>query len=160
MDYYILGMSQKDFFQHKAFEEILRERANYYVSKKEMINFWISINPKVIRQATQINSFKRTGFYKRTKETKHCVCLISSSQGFMNWIQLRLGFFENLNKKTSDKEAYSEGIFFTTQSQVGSFKSSEKEIDHNLLHLECLLTKKFINKLKKSKIRINFSKIP
>ena len=42
--YYYIVMSQKDMLQNQVLEEILRERATYYISKKKTLDFWITIS--------------------------------------------------------------------------------------------------------------------
>ena len=39
--YYYLVMSQIDMLENQVLEEILRERANYYLSKNKNIDFWL-----------------------------------------------------------------------------------------------------------------------
>ena len=48
IDYYYVIMSQKSLLENQVVEEILRERANYYISKKKPLDFWITISPNFL----------------------------------------------------------------------------------------------------------------
>lgn len=125
MIYSVLLFSQQDLFKNLVFEEILRERANYYLSKKKIINFWISLEPKLIEKFLKNSNFKKTNFFKRiqNQETSY-VCLISTNKEFISWLKLRFGYFESLDISSQEsdleisykdlntrKEFYSDGIY-------------------------------------------------
>jgi len=111
-DYYYLLMSQTDFIKNQVLEEVLRERANYYFSKNKVLDFWISISPSFIKDLELEQKIKETNFYIQKKEEKpdYIVALISLDKEFINWIQLRLGYFENINDQLNSKYI-SDGIY-------------------------------------------------
>jgi hypothetical protein len=147
MNYYILVMSQKEFFENQVFEEILRERVNYYVSKNQVIDFWISTEPKLLKTFFSLKNFKNTKFYKRTKEKNSYSCLISTNKEFINWIQLRLGFFENIDDIKEDKDYYSDGLSLIIKNiKSQDIKSNCENLDSNILYSKYLLTRNFLQK--------------
>ncbi len=85
--------------ENQILEELLRERANYYLSKKKIKDFWVLINPKFLSHLNE--KIARTNFFNQQKSElfgKACgpyySCLISVDKDFIKWVQLRLGYFE------------------------------------------------------------------
>ncbi len=148
MNCYLLVMTQKEFFENHVFEEILRERVNYYISKNQVIDFWISLQPKIIESLITSSSFKQTNFFKRTKEVNQYACLISSNKEFINWIQLRLGYFEDIQNTLAEKKFYSDGIIFSPSETLLKenkelLLSQSKRIDSTILYPKYVLVRKF-----------------
>jgi hypothetical protein len=118
--YFFLIMSQKDLIQNQVLEEILRERTNYYVSKKKTTDFWTMISPTFIKELKINEKITATNFYLQhereiTGDTDNAfyASLVSLDKEFINWIQLRLGYFENLGNTIDSKlrrEYVSDGI--------------------------------------------------
>ena len=121
--YYYIVMSQKDMLQNQVLEEILRERATYYISKKRTLDFWITISSDFLEDEEIKKKIKLTNFYNQQKqnisyqfqkkESDFYATLISTDQEFLRWIKLRLGYFENIDEeiKLEDKRTYvSDGI--------------------------------------------------
>jgi hypothetical protein len=104
-------MSQTEMLKNEVLEEILRERNNYYVLKKRIIDFWILISPNFLLNLEIKNKLKKTSFFNKyinenddsiffkpnEKHSGFFSILVSSDKKFINWIRLRIGFFENLN---------------------------------------------------------------
>lgn len=104
--YYYLVMSQKDMLQNQIIEEILRERANYQLSKKKTLDFWVLIAPKFLTSTIMKEKISATNFFQQhkseiydSKENSFYSCLVSLDKDFIKWIQLRLGYFENIEIK-------------------------------------------------------------
>jgi hypothetical protein len=60
-------MSQIDMLENQVLEEILRERANYYLSKNKNIDFWLLISPTFLKINNLLEKIKQTNFYKQQK---------------------------------------------------------------------------------------------
>ena len=107
--YYYLIMSQIDMLENQVLEEILRERANYYLSKNKNIDFWLLISPTFLKTNNLLEKIKQTNFYKQQKtkissdtDKNYYSSIISLDKEFILWLQLRLGYFENVNSEISD----------------------------------------------------------
>jgi hypothetical protein len=61
-------MSQKDMLQNQVLEEILRERATYYISKKRTLDFWITISSDFLEDEEIKKKIKLTNFYNQQKQ--------------------------------------------------------------------------------------------
>lgn len=144
MTYYALIMSQNDFFENQVFEEILRERANYYFSKNKTIDFWISLHPKFLEEIILTSSFLESDFWSRIKSFQNqkkltYACLISPNKEFINWVQLRIGYFEKLfsEKKTlKEKKNYSDGLYI----EIEDLNRNLIESQSSLVEKKILLT--------------------
>lgn len=149
--YYYILMSQKQMLENEVLEEILRERATYYFSKKKILDFWLLIAPDFIKKANLIEKIKGTRFYKQqissiTSDIDYDFysVLISSDKEFIKWIKLRLGYFEdftnteNLNDEQKSINFTSDGIYgtLTTEKDDLILKSNQK-----LLHPDILISK-------------------
>lgn len=113
-NFYYIVMAQKDMLENEVLEEILRERASSYISKKKQLDFWLLISPKFLRQ---INTIRKTNFFQQHKSdilnnnNSECYgCLISLDKDFIKWIELRLGFFEDINNPLQKISHVSNGI--------------------------------------------------
>jgi len=145
---YIL-MSQKDFFENQVMEEILRERATYYISNDRKKDFWILIQPHFLKSASLQEKIKKSNFYRQQEknlkdsvhETEFFISLVSMNKEFIKWVELRLGFFENLENESSFKKTS-----FKSNGLVGKINSSYipcSVLDHSskVLHPD-IVTKK------------------
>ena len=99
MSYHYLIMSELDFLKVQSIEEILRERANYYTIENNHQNYWIVTNPLFLKTEKYFDAFKRTAFYSQNKKNSSYIALISTNEAFINWLQLRIGYFEFLDIK-------------------------------------------------------------
>ena len=142
MEYYYIVMSQKDMLKNQVLEEILRERANYYFSKNRSLDFWVTISPSFLENKNIFNKIKETNFYKQHKseiqsdsENEFYCALITLNKDFLNWIKLRLGYFENLDDlKLMDSNFASDGIFGTLDKNINSpLKNKENFLNPEIL---------------------------
>lgn len=155
--YYYILMSQKDFLESQVIEEVLRERANYYTSKELSRDFWIINAPKFIDSPEIKNKILSSNFYKQKSKSiiaklNNLDCeffsvLITSNFEFIKWIQLRLGYFEEINSisSTTNPSYISDGIFGKFESNNFQNKTSVLDYYPNYLHPDILL-----NRYKKS----------
>jgi hypothetical protein len=158
--YYYLVMSQKDFLQNQVLEEILREKASYYNTRKKNLDYWVLVSPKFLFSNEIHNKIKKTIFYKQKinnilvknseseeKNYEFYISLISVDKQFMEWIKLRLGYFEDIN--TSDEII--SNLNYSSDGICGKLviNSNTKEnillSNKNFLHPDIL-----INRFKKS----------
>lgn len=107
-------MSQKDLLQNQVIEEILREKASYYNTRKKNPDFWLLISPLFLKNKNLLEKIRNTKFYFQQKDKIKCsffdaentsefyASLISTDEEFMRWIKLRLGYFENINEATKN----------------------------------------------------------
>ena len=127
-----LVMSQKDFLQNQVIEEILREKSSYYMVQNKTPDYWILISPKFLSENNLKEKIKNTRFYKNQKskiifksndssEIEFYASLVSSDKEFMNWIKLRLGYFEEIDELQNEKKSnsyVSDGICGTYSSTI------------------------------------------
>lgn len=124
ISYHYLIMAQKDFLENQCLEEILRERSTYFSIRKKERDFWIILSPTFIYKPSFFEKVATTQFYNQKKDilstnlfdpsdtNNFFVSLISLDKEFLNWLQLRLGYFENLDTQTSlgEKKFISDGL--------------------------------------------------
>ena len=146
MKYYYLLMSQQDMIQNQVLVELLRERVNYYLSKGKNIDFWLTVSPDFIFEMELNKKIEKTNFYKQNesvikykKEQDQCFysALISLDKNYINWIQLRLGYFEDIKNPNSPNlsvNSVSDGIFgwFDTEENISGL-SYNKNLIHPLI---------------------------
>jgi hypothetical protein len=151
--YYYILMSQKQMLENEVLEEILRERASYYFSKKRNLDFWVVISPDFVKSSEIKTKIKNTNFYAQQKNSitynknyDFYSALISSDIEFIKWIKLRLGYFENIFDEKEIKTSYiSDGIYGTLE--VKELKEEKEESysplqsNKNFLHPDILLKK-------------------
>jgi hypothetical protein len=132
-------MAQLDLFQNEVLEECLRERSTTFFLQKKRHDFWITIQPQFIEKKEISLKIKETNFYKQKKNLisptnilssnssfEFYAAIVSPNLNFIQWLSLRLGYFENLNsfeinKKLAVNPDYiSNGIF-------GKFNFDSKE---------------------------------
>ena len=109
LEYSYLLMSQSDFLKVQSMEEIFRERANHYKLDNRNQDYWIIMNPSIIKDSNYKNFLKNTNFYKQKEEQNSSyVAIISTNKSFIQWLALRIGFFEFVvhNQKFQLKYSY------------------------------------------------------
>jgi hypothetical protein len=143
-------MSQKQMLQNQVLEEILRERANYYFSKKRTLDFWMCISPDFLKRLSILKKLKLTNFYiqqqkeilytSQEKEYNFYSVLISSDKEFIKWIKLRLGYFENIDDKIEEgsRTSYiSDGIYgvinLNKNEKISPLKSTKTFLHPHIL---------------------------
>ena len=138
MTYHYLIMSQVDFLKIQSIEEILRERANYYTLENSHQNYWIVMNPLFIRTKKVLQSIEKTVFYSQNKNNLSYVALVSTNEAFVDWLRLRIGYFELLNSTNDNstllKEIKSDGIMGQIELNLDEhhlyFKSMQNNLDN------------------------------
>ena len=156
INYHYLVMSQKDFLENQVIEEILREKSSYYMVQNKVPDYWILISPKFLTENNLKEKIRNTRFYKNQKnkivfksndssEIEFYASLVSSDKEFMNWIKLRLGYFEEIETFNNEKEnsSYvSDGICGTYLIADNS-KNSFLIDDNNFVHPDIIQSKLF-----------------
>lgn len=152
-NYHYIVMSQKDFLQNQVIEEILREKAAYFNSRKKNPDFWILIDPGFLRETNLLNQIHKTKFYFQHLENIKCsflgkenpsefyASLISTDEEFMRWVKLRLGYFENLDEITKNNH----NATYVSDGAYGILNANQcKKIlisNPNFLHPDILINK-------------------
>lgn len=103
--YHFLLISQVDLFTNQVLEEVLRERANFYISQNKRQDFWILTFPNFIKNENFLEKIKNTIYYKKNKNILYALdnkypffsAIVSCNKDFINWISLRTGYFETIN---------------------------------------------------------------
>lgn len=143
--YYFIGMSQKDMFKNQVLEEILRERKTYYTIKKHEIDFWIVISPDFLNSIETKERILETNYYKKLNYNSEKMfvepfsCIVSMNKEFLEWIKLRLGYFENINLNKGSFENFyqSNGIYGELENfspyNNNPLKSNNYNLDKNIL---------------------------
>jgi Protein of unknown function (DUF2488) len=125
INYHYLIMSQKDLLQNQVIEEILREKSSYYLAQAKTPDYWIIISPTFLTDLEINIKLKKTKFFQNQKnkiivksnqneDLEFYAALVSLDEEFMNWVKLRLGYFEDLfeSKESSTLDSYvSDGVF-------------------------------------------------
>jgi hypothetical protein len=142
-------MSQKDLLQNQVIEEILREKSSYYLAQGKTPDYWILISPTFLNDFEISVKLKKTKFFQnqqnkiivksnQNEDLEFYAALVSLDEEFMNWVKLRLGYFEDLYepKGNSYLDSYvSDGVFgkFTIQepiSKIGTILNSNSSFVH------------------------------
>jgi hypothetical protein len=150
--YHYLILAQKDLLENQCIEELLRERTGYYSMRKKQRDFWMTLSPNFIYLPSVLTQVKESQFYKQKKEilSSHLfeksdqnhffASLISLDKEFINWLHLRLRYFENiekerLKKNKKEKNFVSDGLqgSFSLPSQVNPLKGYANYINPYLL---------------------------
>ena len=145
-DYFYIVMSQQDLLKNQVIEEIIRERNNYYINRNNSLNFWIIMSPSFLESDEIIKTIKKTNFFHSKsneifKNNKfYNAVIISTDIEYINWLKLRLGYFENLfNKEESNNYSFrSDGLY----GKIEGNNLSIKNIFHtkkNNIHPDILL---------------------
>ena len=123
--YHFIIFEQKDIFKNETVEELLRERANYYINKNKLCDFWILLNPFFIKEPSFLEKLKLTNYCNKFKNTNlDFSVLVSTDIEFIKWIKLRIGFFEDLNDPLPRKDLTSNGVYFNLNFSDSLFKKS------------------------------------
>ena len=69
--YHFIIFEQNDIFKNETVEELLRERANYYINKDKLCDFWILLNPFFIKEPSFLEKLKLTNYCNKFKLTMH-----------------------------------------------------------------------------------------
>lgn len=166
--YHYLVMAQKDLLENQCVEEVLREKSNYYSIRQKPRDFWLCISPKFVYSPSIYSLLKQTKFYQQKKsilssnfldnkqdenQNNFFATIISQDKEFLNWIALRLGYFENIDNPSflddaKRKDFVSDGIrgkliISSENKQIHDdlFKYSPLKNYSNYLHPEILLKK-------------------
>ena len=136
--YHYIVFEQNDFFKNQVIEELLRERANYYVSKNKEQDFWILLNPKILKTTNILEKIKKTQYWKNNKKLKgdkdltKYVFLTSTDIEFVKWIKLRIGYFEEIENPLLKYDLNSNGIYL---SNVFLDTKRNFLLEHNLFSI-------------------------
>ena len=95
-------MSKLEILKNNVIEEVLRERANYYFSKNRANDFWLIESPEFVSQKFLIKEIQQTIFFEKNQASDY-FAIISSDKVFINWLALRIGYFESFNTKKQFK---------------------------------------------------------
>jgi hypothetical protein len=132
--YYFILMFQVEMFCSAVLEEILRERTTYFLeSNNNTINFWILEQPAffndlISKDLKLEKTVGNTNFgkkWRRAEEVGDFVyysAVISTNKLFINWLRLRLGYFDEITHITSFEDALNES---TSDGIYGAFDESE-----------------------------------
>lgn len=105
-EFHYLLMSNSEFLRDNVLEEVLRERAAYYLAKNKKQDFWVIKSPKFLSHSKILKEFRNTNFFKQ-KKSQNYYAIVSSDKVFIDWLALRIGYFESL--------------FATDKSKIGKF---------------------------------------
>ncbi len=114
-------MSEANLFKNQTVEELLRERANYFLCKKKLKDFWILPSIEFLNHIEILIKKKKTDSYINVDKS-HLWTLISLNKNFIQCFELRLGSFENLEKNFTKQNL----IFFNLKSITGNFSFNNK----------------------------------
>ena len=153
INYHYLVMSQKDLLQNQVIEEILREKSSYYAAQNKIPDYWILISPEFITKNRLDQKIKQTRFFenqqnkivfnsKENKKIEFYAALVSLDKEFMNWIKLRLGYFEEIDNFEVEKANgfyVSDGICGSqTYEDTNKFQNSFLLDNNNFVHPDIL----------------------
>jgi hypothetical protein len=124
--YYYILTTQEMLFKNQVLEELLREKSNNYQINKLQRDFWILNSPYFINKFKLLDQISLTNFYKDNKNKLNYLCsIVSCDKKYIQWIQLRLGYFENINNFKSNN--YNER-YYTSDGIFGSFEIENENI--------------------------------
>jgi Protein of unknown function (DUF2488) len=158
INYHYLVMSQKDLLQNQVIEEILREKSSYYAVQNKIPDYWILISPNFLKKNELDQKIKLTKFFQNQKEKivfnskenktiEFYASLVSLDKEFMNWVKLRLGYFEEIDtfqKERSIASYVSDGVCGTIEikdklQEQNSLLSNDSSLIHPDIICEKLL---------------------
>lgn len=152
--------------ENQILEELLRERANYYLSKNKIKDFWILINPNFLRHLNE--KIAHTNFFSQQKSEligKICgpyySCLISVDKDFIKWVQLRLGYFEIIETDEFFQNSLISPTYLLNEGMVsdGLFGEIRSNIESPLANNKYSLSPKIITQKFENAIEIYQSTI-
>ena len=162
INYHYLVMSQKDLLQNQVIEEILREKSSYYAVQNKIPDYWILISPTFLKKNQLDHKIKLTKFFqnqqgkivfnsKENEQIEFYASLISLDKEFMNWIKLRLGYFEEIDtfqKEKSIGSYVSDGVCGTIMIENKLEEQNSLLSDNaNLIHPD-IISEKLLNSIK------------
>ena len=110
-------------------------------------SFWGTLSPLFLEDLNLHEKILKTNFYKQQKSSisstsdfNFYASLISLDKDFINWIQLRLGYFEDLSNQSNEKNKtnyISDGIYGSFQlselNQISPLESNENFINPDII---------------------------
>jgi hypothetical protein len=134
-------MPQQEMLVNQVLEEILRERTSSFLIRKKSRDFWLIPAPRFIYSSSFLTKLEQTNFYNKKKNKineflneksfSFYSVLLSTDESFINWIKLRLGYFENLSKPDkSDQNINCDGIFDSFNISKNSFSPLDFYLDY------------------------------
>jgi hypothetical protein len=136
-------MSQEEMLKNQVLEEILRERSNYYYSKLKSLDFWILISPDFLSFFDK--KIKNSNFFQNYKKrmssninSSFFSVLITSNKEFLEWIKLRIGYFEDLNSNYNPNNYTIDGLYGVIE---GIESASILNSNNNILDPKLLIQK-------------------
>ena len=138
--YHCIVFEQNDFLKNQVIEELLREKSSYCISKNIPNDFWIVLNPSFLKNNNFIEKISKTNYFKKFNIKKsYFAVLISPNLEFINWIKLRLGYFEDITNIDNKKNFKSDGVYIEIVNS-----NNEKLLSNNYLALTPeILTERF-----------------
>jgi hypothetical protein len=143
MKYYYLAMTQQDFLKNQVIEEVIRERTNYYINRKDCLNFWVVMSPDFLNHIEIKEKIFRTNFFFQKKNEienqnkLYTACIITTDYDYLLWLKLRLGYFENINENeiSLNTSLRSDGIFgiFDLKLSNTPFSNPKNNINPEIL---------------------------
>jgi hypothetical protein len=144
--YYYLILSQDEFLENQVIEELFRERMTYLINENKPIDFWIVMSPTFLQKEHLKNRIISTQFFEQNdqlfvKNKCYCTMILSTSIHYINWLKLRLGYFEQFQESfIQSKNPYkSNGLFGLLEENTienQNFFLSEKPILHPTIRLK------------------------
>lgn len=142
---YFIAMSQKDLFKNEVLEEILRERKTFYTAKNQEIDFWILIAPNFLNSTILKENTLETNYYRQLNlkldadPIESFGCIISMNKEFLDWIKLRLGFFDNITQDKKIRNINNSNNLYQSNGISGEFEYSSENnsnfLDNNSYNL-------------------------
>nr|YP_009545303.1 ycf54 [Synura uvella]AYO28457.1 ycf54 [Synura uvella] len=146
MNYYYIVFSQQDILKNIVIEELLRERTNYYINKKNQLDFWIVMNPSFLFSDNILKKIKKSNFYTQQKKnieynnSQYFATIITTNIEYLRWIKLRIGYFENIEEINETLNYKSDGIFGIFNPLESNVKSPFLKFK-NTIHPDILVEK-------------------
>jgi len=141
LTYYYIIMTQENLLKNQVLEELLREKSNNYQINKQQKDFWILNSPNFIDKLNLNEKIKNSNFYKNNKNN-YFSSLISLDKKYIQWIELRLGYFENIKDLNviQSKQFVSDGIIGSIELENNLdlliLNENKLKLDSNLISKE------------------------
>ena len=133
-------MTQESLLKNQVLEELLREKSNNYQINKQQKDFWILNSPNFINKLNLLEKIKNSNFYNNNKnKNDHFSCLVSLDKKYIQWIELRLGYFENIKDLNilNSQKFVSDGIVGSIDLEENSstlvLNENKLKVDSNIL---------------------------
>jgi hypothetical protein len=131
--YYII-MSQREILLGQVIEEILREKTNRHVTLGVSPDFWLLVSPFFIGEEKLDAKIRTSKFYQDKKDSvivewagggyqEFYAALVTPDENYMNWIKLRLGYFEDIEASRDSLASTS----YTSDGVCGTLMISEDD---------------------------------